>query len=383
MALKTVHVSDVPHLDQVPENATIPLYSDRFSKVNEGLATTFKSSKFLVIGHRGNGMNMLHSSDRRMKAIKENSILSFNTAGKFSVDFVEFDVQVTKDDCPIIFHDNFIVTEENGVIAEKRTTELTLAEFLLYGPQKEPGNVGKALFRKSGKGSVFNWTVEDDDCLCTLQEAFQKVDTKLGFNIELKFDDDVIYQEQELIHALKAILRVVFEYAKDRPIIFSTFQPDAAQLIRKLQSTYPVFFLTNGGHEIYSDVRRNSLDEAIKLCLASGLQGIVSEVKAVFRNPGAIAKIKESNLSLLTYGQLNNVREAVYMQHVMGIDGVIVDLVQEITVAVAGFIKPEAEGEEETSTEGDEQIQGMMTRPKFSQRELSFLLKLIPELIQP
>nr|DAD34150.1 TPA_asm: hypothetical protein HUJ06_004790 [Nelumbo nucifera] len=269
MALKTVHVSDVPHLDQVPENATIPLYSDRFSKVNEGLATTFKSSKFLVIGHRGNGMNMLHSSDRRMKAIKENSILSFNTAGKFSVDFVEFDVQV------------------------------------------------------------------------------------------------------------------VFEYAKDRPIIFSTFQPDAAQLIRKLQSTYPVFFLTNGGHEIYSDVRRNSLDEAIKLCLASGLQGIVSEVKAVFRNPGAIAKIKESNLSLLTYGQLNNVREAVYMQHVMGIDGVIVDLVQEITVAVAGFIKPEAEGEEETSTEGDEQIQGMMTRPKFSQRELSFLLKLIPELIQP
>jgi len=34
--------------------------------------------------------------------------------------------------------------------------------------------------------------------------------------------------------------QVVFEYAKDRPIIFSTFQPDAALLIRKLQSNYPV-----------------------------------------------------------------------------------------------------------------------------------------------
>lgn len=54
----------------------------------------FRASKFLVIGHRGNGMNTLQSSDRRMRAIKENSILSFNAASKFPIDFVEFDVQV-------------------------------------------------------------------------------------------------------------------------------------------------------------------------------------------------------------------------------------------------------------------------------------------------
>lgn len=54
----------------------------------------FRASKFLVIGHRGSGMNALQSSDRRMRAIKENSILSFNAAAKFPIDFVEFDVQV-------------------------------------------------------------------------------------------------------------------------------------------------------------------------------------------------------------------------------------------------------------------------------------------------
>ena len=86
--------------------------------------------------------------------------------------------------------------------------------------------------------------------------------------------------------------------------MFSSFQPDAAQLIRKQQTTYPVFFLTNGGSEIYSDIRRNSLDEAIKLCLEGDLQGIVSEVKAILRNPTMIAKIKEFKLSILTYGQL-------------------------------------------------------------------------------
>ena len=42
----------------------------------------------------------------------------------------------------------------------------------------------------------------------------------------------------------------------------------------------------------------------MKLCLEGGLQGIVSEVKGVFRNPAAIAKIKESKLSLITYGKL-------------------------------------------------------------------------------
>lgn len=65
-----------------------------------------------------------------------------------------------------------------------------------------------------------------------------------------------------------------------------------------------MFFLTNGGTEIYNDVRRNSLEEAMKVCLEGDLQGIVSEVKGIFRNPGAVGKIKEANLSLLTYGKL-------------------------------------------------------------------------------
>ncbi|KAK9276856.1 hypothetical protein L1049_006393 [Liquidambar formosana] len=167
--------------------------------------------------------------------------------------------------------------------------------------------------------------------------------------------------------------QVVFEYAEDRPIIFSSFQPDAAQLMRKLQSSYPVFFLTNGGPQIYTDMRRNSLDEAIKLCLEGGLQGIVSEVKAIFRNPGAIARIKESKLSLITYGQLNNVPEVVYMQHLMGVEGVIVDLVQEITEAVSDFINPPKDGEEE-SFFGEDGKMLVETKPQFSQHELSFLL---------
>ncbi|PON61245.1 Glycerophosphoryl diester phosphodiesterase [Parasponia andersonii] len=289
---------------------------------------------------------------------------------------------VTKDDCPVIFHDNFILSKDNGTVFERRVTELSLSEFLCYGPQREAGKEGKSLLRKSKDGKIVEWNVETDDSLCTLQDAFEQVDPSLGFNIELKFDDHIVYDQDYLNRVLQAILKVVFGYAKDRPIIFSSFQPDAALLIRKLQDKYPVFFLTNGGTEIFYDVRRNSLEEAIKVCLEGGLQGIVSEVKGVFRNPGAVTKIKDSKLSLLTYGKLNNVGEAVYMQHLMGIDGVIVDLVQEITEAVSDLIKPSNAGEGEESLSQLDGIGKLKTKPQFSQQELSFLLKLIPELIQ-
>ncbi|KAL6954341.1 Lysophospholipase D gdpd1 [Sarracenia purpurea var. burkii] len=382
MALKAVHVSDVPNLDLVPENASLALYSSGFSQAVDVGRAEFQIPKFLVIGHRGSGMNILQSSDRRMKAIKENSILSFNAAATFDVDFIEFDVQVTKDGFPVIFHDDYILSEDNGTVYERRVTELSLSEFLCYGPQIEQGKVGKSLLRKTREGKILNWNVENEDSFCTLQEAFQRVDPSLGFNIELKFDDHIVYQQHNVIHVLQSILKVVFEHGNERPIIFSTFHPDAAMLVRKLQSTYPVFFLTNGGTEIYYDVRRNSLEEAIKLCLEGGLQGIVSEVRGIFRNPGAVTKIKEAKLSLLTYGKLNNVPEAVYLQHLMGVEGVIVDLVQEITEAVSSMIKPmREEGEEERVFEREEQI-GNKAKPQFSERELSFLLKLIPELIQ-
>ncbi|XP_065006161.1 glycerophosphodiester phosphodiesterase GDPD1, chloroplastic-like isoform X1 [Musa acuminata AAA Group] len=350
MALKAVHVSDVPTLDQVPAAPTVAL-SSSLTRLFKGAA-----ERLVVIGHRGKGMNALASPDRRLKEVKENSLRSFNEAARFNIDFVEFDVQVTKDDCPIIFHDNLILTEEHGNLSEKHVTDLCLGEFLSYGPQRDPAKVGKPLLRKTKDGRILTWDVEADDPFCTLQDAFQGVDSHLGFNIELKFDDHVIYKEEQLAHALRVVLRVVFEFAEERPIVFSSFQPDAARLMRGLQNVYPVsrvpshrrfracnlisqvptqvFFLTNGGTEMYRDARRNSLDEAIKLCMASGLQGIVSEVRAFFRNPAAVARIKESNLALLTYGQLNNVPKTVYMQQLMGVNGVIVDLVKEITEAL-------------------------------------------------
>lgn len=373
--LKAARVADVPTLDVVVAPGLVAVAKARSAAAVGG--------RFSVIGHRGKGMNALASEDPRLREVRENTVRSFNDAGRFPVDYVEFDVQVTKDGCPIIFHDNFIFTQDDGKISQKRVADIQLEDFLQYGLQNEQGKVGKPLLRRLKDGRMVNWNVLSEDALCTLEEAFEKVNPRLGFNVELKFDDSLEYTEEELTRILQAILKVVFEYAKDRPILFSSFQPDAAQLMRKLQGTYPVYFLTNGGTELYADVRRNSLEEAVKLCLAGGLQGIVSEARGIFRHPAAVPKIKEANLSLLTYGTLNNVPEAVYMQHLMGVNGVIVDLVPEITEAVSELIAlPLPEPDLEVGSLSNQAAARGATTPNFSQREISFLLRLIPELVQ-
>ncbi|CAB4283872.1 unnamed protein product [Prunus armeniaca] len=76
------------------------------------------------------------------------------------------------------------------------------------------------------------------------------------------------------------------------------------------------------------------------------------------------------------------------MQHLMGIEGVIVNLVQEITEAVSDMIKPTIaedvrEGGHKNLLEGDRKMQMQVkSKLEFSKRELYFLLKLIPDLIQ-
>ncbi|GJN03110.1 hypothetical protein PR202_ga20519 [Eleusine coracana subsp. coracana] len=369
----------------------------------------------VVVGHRGKGMNARLRGD-----VRENTLRSFNDAARCpGVGYVEFDVQVTKDGCPVIFHDIFIYTQQDGEISGKRVTDLSLDEFLSYGAHKDHGKAGKPLLRKLKEdGSIVRWDVRSDDALCTLRDAFQGVDRRVGFNVELKFDDDAAYTEDELAGTLQAVLKacilphtslprpaflaqdstnnvlmtlllcslvwvqVVFENADARPIIFSSFHPDAALLMRKLQDKYPVYFLTKGGTEVFADARRNSLEAAVGLCLAGGLQGIVSEVRAILRQPSAVAEIKDAQLSLLTYGQLNNVPEVVCAQHLLGVDGVIVDLVREIAEAVSAFTAARDSGSENAGGKGDDNKLEKAGAPSFSHREISLLLKLIPELVQ-
>jgi glycerophosphodiester phosphodiesterase len=44
---------------------------------------------------------------------------------------------------------------------------------------------------------------------------------------------------------VESFWQVVFQYARSRSVFFSSFNPDAAQMMRELQSSYPVMFETS------------------------------------------------------------------------------------------------------------------------------------------
>jgi len=84
------------------------------------------------------------------------------------------------------------------------------------------------------------------------------------------------------------------------------------------------------------------------------------------------------------------VPEVVYVQHLMGVDGIIVDLMREIAEAVSTFTVTAAVHESGSQDGGGivvgermEMAAGAVAgTPSFSPREMSFLLRLIPELVQ-
>lgn len=96
------------------------------------------------------------------------------------------------------------------------------------------------------------------------------------------------------------------------------------------QPNYPVFFLTEGGTEFTSDVRCNSLQEAIRFAKFADLLGIVTVSDPLLEAPQLCRVVKQNGLLLFTYGQLNNDVSNVEIQRRHGVDAVIVDRVVPI-----------------------------------------------------
>ena len=74
-----------------------------------------RSEPLLVIGHRGNPEDA-----------PENTLASVNAALQLGVDLIEVDVRLTRDDVPVIFHDETVerTTDGRGAVADLTLREL-------------------------------------------------------------------------------------------------------------------------------------------------------------------------------------------------------------------------------------------------------------------
>jgi len=343
-----------------------------------------KMASTMVIGHRGLGKN---TDKQRTLQLGENTIQSFISAANLGAEYVEFDVQLTKDLVPVIYHD-FLVSE-TGIDAPVHT--LTLDQFLHIGEGQKPrssrsgspensistnGTTGgdksypgtkrlrsysvdnstqrnihterqdelkermkytRDYIKKGYKGNSRGISIGSD--FTTLERMFKSKDipASVGFNIEMKYpmlheseEEEMDQYAVELNTFVDTVLQVVYDHSNQRRIVFSSFNPDICLMLSFKQPSIPVLFLTDAGTSEVGDKRAGSLQEAIRFASRWNLLGIVSAADPLVMCPRFIRMVKENGLVCMTYGVLNNDPKNVRLQEREGIDAVIVDSVLSI-----------------------------------------------------
>lgn len=324
-----------------------------------------------VIGHRGLGKNI---NGRKSLQIGENTVESFIAAASLGASYVEFDVQLTKDFVPVVYHD-FTVAESgvdipmHAITAEqflslnnslgkinrnfsfddealKRPRSMsTFIRQDLSGPRNEADKelddfknelhdrmkFSKTWKQNGFKGNSRGFSVASN--FVTLKELFKKLPNNVGFNIELKYPMlDEAEQESmgeiaiDMNFYVDTILKVVYdENTSGRDILFSSFHPDICLLLSLKQPTMPILFLTEAGTAEMADIRASSLQNAIRFAKKWNLLGIVSAAQTLVKTPRLTQVVKSSGLVCVTYGTLNNETELATIQMKAGVDAVIVD----------------------------------------------------------
>lgn len=355
-----------------------------------------KLSSTMVIGHRGLGKNL--TSNKSLQ-LGENTLPSFIAAANLGAQYVEFDVQLTKDHVPVIYHD-FLVSE-TGIDAPVHT--LTLEQFLHINPDKRrhktdqrpgawpgaddgrhrsprgPRTNGVGPKRSlsmgyAGSGHAGSGHADMEERMkhtrdfkekgykansrgnfiqapfATLEDLFRRLPEGIGFNMELKYpmlheseEHEMDTYAVELNSFCDTVLSKVYDLAGQRHIIFSSFNPDVCLCLSFKQPSIPILFLTDAGCSPVGDIRASSLQEAIRFASRWNLLGIVSAAEPVINSPRLVRVVKELGLVCVSYGVLNNDPTMVQRQVKEGIDAVIVDSVLAIR---KGLTSTDSSGEQ-------------------------------------
>ncbi|XP_041369767.1 glycerophosphocholine phosphodiesterase GPCPD1-like [Gigantopelta aegis] len=286
--------------------------------------------KTLDIGHRGMGVSQKH-----IELVHENTLASFSAAAIHGADMVEFDVMLTKDHEPLVFHDYTVHLsykkgfDEEAQLFEIPIKDLTLAQ-LHSMKLSQPCCVA---------GSQIDLSKENDEQkkpFPTLKQVLLEADKRLAFFMEVKHpltvESGKVELDQYFDHNLHIdkILEVVFNYAGSRKIVFASFDADACIILQQKQNRYPVMFLTCGQTvrwEPYKDFRCRNFPVAISFALSEGLMGVGLNLEIVLQDKdmSVMKKAHETGLVTFVWGEEANNKEMIKQLRRHGADGIIYD----------------------------------------------------------
>ena len=302
-----------------------------------------------IVGHRGFGAN---STARTNLQIGENTVQSFLTASRLGASCVEFDVQLTKDCFPVIFHD-FLVMETGGDVplhtltfdqfmhlsrcqaprgdllssAEVRYLERNKVSENLrpkrrshsvntYDDYRSQDLLERMRFTEEGmqnniKGNLRGHSIQEPSS--TLEQLLTQLPESIAFNLEIKYpmlweaqDRGMELYAMELNFFVDTILTTIFRLCGNRNITLSSFSPEICILLTCKQQTFPILFINKAGSVPAGDVRAGSLKGAIEFANAWNLAGIVMLADPFVMCPRLLTYAKDSGLVVGSYGNLND-----------------------------------------------------------------------------
>lgn len=252
------------------------------AQANESLRQRGSDSSMHSSSNNSSSTPSIPSTTRpvQTKFVSENTLASFKGAFQLGFDFVEFDVQLSKDKVPVVYHDFqvAITLKRKGrqaelfVVPVKDLTLPQLQSLKIYHASETDVGKAEAELDEEDQGGTENFR----SLFPTLQELFEQLDPHLGFNVEIKYamqyrqggsEQNNYFERNEYIDC---ILRCLITYAGKRVIVLSTFDPDCASMLRRKQTLFPVLLITQGEKgdwPQFLDIRTWSLNTGLCLLL--------------------------------------------------------------------------------------------------------------------
>ncbi|KAK9709569.1 Starch binding domain [Popillia japonica] len=313
-----------------------------------------KAKQGLNVGHRGSGSSFKLELNESSE-IRENTIASLKRAVVHGADFVEFDVQLSKDLVPVIYHDYHVCiamrkkkTFTDSDMFELPIKELTLDQlrilkvrfFFIKELTLDQLRILKLYNLMEGKTNsprFYDDDLEEHQPFPTLKSALELLDRKCGFNIEIKWTNryaDGTYELNDAIDIncyVDTILEVVLRHAEDRAIVFSSFNPDICTLIRLKQNRYPVMFLTQGQttkYPQYDDPRCWTIINAVQFANMIEILGLCAHTEDILRDPTLIEHGLNAGMVMFCWGDVSDALTIQYLKD-LGLHGIIYDKIYQ------------------------------------------------------
>ncbi|XP_067097255.1 glycerophosphocholine phosphodiesterase GPCPD1 isoform X1 [Osmerus mordax] len=307
--------------------------------MNSSFTKYWRKRSALDVGHRGAGSS--HAAKHHK--IRENTVASFKSAANHGAAYVEFDVHLSKDSIPIVYHDL------TCCISSKKKNDKHSLELLevpvkdLTYDQLQMLKLAHATALKVNDPKDLlddEEEVDEHQPFPSLSQIFQAVPEHVGFNIELKWicqlkdgtwDGNVSsYFNMNLF--LDTILSCVLQKAGRRRILFSCFDPDVCTMVRQKQNKYPILFLTQGISEQYPemmDIRCQTTQIAISFAQSENILGISAHAEELLKDMSHIQVAQSKGLVMFCWGDDNNDHDNRMKLREKGIDGLIYDRICE------------------------------------------------------